>query len=60
MTILRNRGHGGCKLHKSKKQVKLETRPKHAIRCQCRDSCATMPNFMDVAPSVTSQMEVVL
>jgi hypothetical protein len=50
MTILRNRGHGVCKLSKSNKQVKLEKRTKHAIRCQSKGSCAIMPYFMVVAP----------
>ena len=59
MTILRNSGHGGCKLNKSNKQVKLKRRPKHAIRCQSKGSYAIMPYFMVAAPSVTSQKEVV-
>ena len=38
--------------------TKLEIEPKHAIICQSKGTCAIMPYFIVVTPSITNQMEV--
>jgi hypothetical protein len=62
MTILRNRGHGVCKLSKSNKQVKLEKRTKHELDVKVRvvvQLCLIL--WLPPPPlPVTRQMEAML